>query len=526
MAGGTLSPRQKMINLMYLVFIAMLALNMSKEVLSAFGLLEEKITEANVATDKRNDAFMVNLETKASSEPQKYADLNKKANTINTISDDLDNYIEDIKTGMMGTVKSDDFDNYEVQDKPDYLDTKFFKGDKLSKDGKEFQSKMLAYRDGIIRVLGDDFPNIKDAVNKQFSLDPITPRGKKIKEDAIMYHFEGFPLVASKTKLTQIQANVKTIQNEILSTMLRGEQTASLTMNTSNYSTLLETPKSAYYPGETFDGAIVLGRVDENTKPDRAELTLDGRALVEDADYTFEGGRVKLSVPAGSPGDHTLEGKLVFKQDGVETEVPVNRSFATIAMPNAALIAADKMNVVYRGVVNPMTISIPGIPNNKVKANGTGLSQVKGSKYSMSPGKGRTVSITASGTAPGGKTISSSVEFRIKDIPRPTGTIRGEDGDGGCVRMQREGITKSSIGAVLQDFDFDLKLNVTGFSFKVSGQPTVKCSGSKLSSQAAGALKRAKRGETVQIFDITAKIASNSGYKLKKISPICIELTN
>jgi hypothetical protein len=92
--------------------------------------------------------------------------------------------------------------------------------------------------------------------------------------------------------------------------------------------------------------------------------------------------------------------------------------------------------------------------------------------------------------------------------------------------MQREGLDKSSVGAVLLDFDFDLKLNVTGFSFKVSGQPTVKCSGSRLSSQASSALRRAKRGETVQIFDITANIATNSGYKLKKISPVFIELTN
>tara|TARA_B100000809_G_scaffold264138_1_gene319166 strand:- start:3513 stop:5099 length:1587 start_codon:yes stop_codon:yes gene_type:complete len=528
MAGGKLSPRQKMINLMYLVFIAMLALNMSKEVLSAFGLLEEKITEANVATDKRNDAFMANLVTKAADEPQKYADLQEKANTIKTLSDDLDDYIESIKSGMMGTVGADDQDNYEVQDKPDYLDTKFFKGDILSKDGLVFQSNMLAYRDGIVAELGDDenYSNIKEAVNKQFSLNPVTPRGKKKEKDAIMYHFEGFPMVASKTKMTQIQANVKTIQNEILSTMLRGEQAASLSMSTENYSTLLETPKSAYYAGENFDGAIVLGRVDEETKPDRAEITLDGRTLVEGTDYTFEGGRVKLNVSAGSPGDHTLEGKLIFKQDGAETEVPVNRSFATISKPNAAVIAADKMNVVYRGVDNPMTISIPGIPDNKVSGSATGLSKGSKGKYIMRPGKGREVIITASGTLPDGVRISTPGKFRIKDIPRPTGTIRGEDGNGGPVRMQRQGLEISSIGAMLLDFDFDLNLNVTGFSFKVAGQPTVKVSGSKLNAQAISALKRAKRGETVQIFDINAKISGNSSYKLPRITPVFVELAN
>jgi hypothetical protein len=92
--------------------------------------------------------------------------------------------------------------------------------------------------------------------------------------------------------------------------------------------------------------------------------------------------------------------------------------------------------------------------------------------------------------------------------------------------MQRAGLERSTVSAILEDFDFDLKLNVTGFSFKVNGQPTIKVNGRKLNSQASGALRRAKRGETVQIFDITANIAGNSGYKLKKISPICIELTN
>ena len=525
MAGGKLSPRQKMINLMYLVFIAMLALNMSKEVLSAFGLLEKKIVERNESTDKRNESFIANLAIKASDEPQKYASLNEKANKVNTLSNELSTYIEGIKSGMMATVGSDDQDNYEVQDKPDFLDTKFFRGDKLSKDGEEFKSKMLAYRDGINAVIGDDYPEIKNSVNNQFGLEDESPRGKKTKVNAINFHFEGFPMIASKTKLTQIQANIKTIENEILSTMLRGEQAAALKM--SNYSTLLEVPKSAYYSGEKFDGSIVLGRVDETTKPDRAELTLDGRKLVEGKDYTFEGGRVKLTVSAGNPGEHKLKGQLVFLEGGKETPVEVNRSFATISRPNSATISADKMNVVYRGVKNPMTISMDGVPNSNVRANASGLTKKSGSSYIMdvTTTKGREVKINVTGTIDG-KSFPSSKTFRIKDIPRPTGTIRGEDGNGGAVRMQRQGLEKSSIGAKLLDFDFDLALKVTGFSFKVSGQPTIKVSGNKLNSQASSALRRAKRGETVQIFDINAKLTNNSSYKLKKISPVFVELTN
>ncbi|GAB5399044.1 MAG: gliding motility protein GldM [Aureisphaera sp.] len=530
MAGGKLSPRQKMINLMYLVFIAMLALNMSKEVLSAFGLLDKKIDQANLAATERNNNFMENLAVKASEQPEQYAAVKAQADKVSQISADLDSFLADLKGQMMTTVKSDEQENYEVQDKPDFLDQRFFQGDKLKPEGQEFLSAINTYRTEMLEVLSDTalakvqgIEDIKKTIEANFSTTPVTrlKDGKKV--DWLNYNYEGFPLIASKTKMTSLQNDIKVTKNELLSKMLAGQQerVASFTQ----YNTLLEQSKSAFYAGEAFDGGIVLGRKDPNTKPNRVELTLDGRPLTENQ-YTIENGKVKLNISAGAAGDHKIEGNLIFLQDGKEVEIPVSSTFATITKPNSAVIAADKMNVVYRGVDNPMTISIPGIPDNKVSASATGLSKSAGSKYVMRPAQGRTVSINARGTLPDGTGVNTTTEFRIKDIPRPVGTIRGETGDGACVRMQRQGLEISSVGALLEDFDFDLNLNVTGFKFKVSGQPTVAVSGRKLDGPAKNALRRARRGETVQIFDINAKIANNSGYKLKKISPVCIELTN
>ena len=533
MAGGKLSPRQKMINLMYLVFIAMLALNMSKEVLSAFGILNNKIEKANTDTTARNVAFMGGLETKASDEPEQYGAVLAKAQEVDAISQELDDYLTSLKSASIAGLE--DPTDYEVMDKADFFNNRFFNADKYKQEGQEFVDKINGYRTKMDKVFDDiaadstlstqitGLDDIKKSIDENFNTVDVTNRdGKKV--DWLRYNYEGFPLVASLTKLTQFQADVKTTKSEVLSKMLSGKQAAALSF--SNYSTLMNASKSAYYSGETFDGSIMLGRTDASTQPKREELTLDGRKLVKDTDYTIEGGAVKLNVRAGSPGDHKIEGFLYYGEGGDEVEVPVKTGFATISKPNAAVIAADKMNVVYRGVVNPMTISIPGIPDNKVSASGAGLTKSSGSKYSMTPGKGKTVAISARGTLPDGQVVNTTSEFRIKDIPRPTGTIRGETGNGGCVRMQRQGLERSSVGAMLEDFDFDLNLNVTGFKFKVSGQPTVTVNGRKLNGPASNALKRAKRGETVQIFDITAKIANNSGYKLKKISPICIELTN
>ncbi len=515
MAGGKLSPRQKMINLMYLVFIAMLALNMSKEVLSAFGLLNDKITNANAASDQRNQAFLGGLAEKVEEQPAKYQPIMAKAEQVNTLAADLDNYINGLKADMMKDIE--DPKDYEVQDKPDHLDQKFFTGDKLSKDGQEFVAKVNAFRTGIVTVLGDDYPTITSDVQSKFSTEPETNRdGKKI--DWLKYNFEGFPLIASKTKLTQMQADIKTTQNELLSNMLAGEQVRQLSMT--NYQAIVVPDKTAFFSGENFKGRVVLGRFDNTLNFEK--VVVNGREVT-----SISGGQVMLDFPAGNVGEQELKGQLQFKQGDSIVPIEFTSSYAVIPKPNSAVISADKMNVVYRGVDNPMTISIPGV--GAVNANAPGLVQAGGAgKYMMNVTgvQGREVKINVSGKLPGGETVSDSKTFRIKDIPRPTGTIRGEDGNGGAVRMERQGLEISSVGATLLDFDFDLSLSVTGFSFKVSGQPTIKVSGNKLDSAAKAALRRAGRGETVQIFDINANLSANSGYKLKKISPVFVELTN
>lgn len=517
MAGGNLSPRQKMINLMYLIFIAMLALNMSKEVLSAFGLMNQKMTETNQATEQRNNSFIAGLETKASEQPEKYDELKNKAAQIHVLANKIDTYIEDLKSKMIATV--DDPTDYEVMDKGDYLDSQFFKGDKIDTQGQIFLDEIASFKNGVSEILSSTpgmEPIVKD-VQAKFSTENIGGVGKQTWLDR---NYKGFPLVASLTKLTALQNDVKTTESEVLSTMLQGTLTSEVSMT--NYTTLMETSKSAYFNGEQFDGQIVLGRKDASTKPSRVELTLDGRKLSEN-EYSIEEGKVKLKVGTGAPGEHKIEGKLIFAQDGEEIEVPVSSSFATVSKPTAATISADKMNVVYRGVKNPMTISFAGIADNNVNASAQGLSKVSGSKYIMDATtiQGREVTINVTGKLDG-TSVGDKATFRIKDLPKPTGTVRGEDGS---VKMQRDALSISTVGAKFDDFDFELPLNVTGFKFKVPGQPTIEVNGNKLDARAKSALLKAKRGEDVQIFDIEAK-ASGVSVILKKVSPIIIELTN
>lgn len=498
----------------------MLALNMSKEVLSAFGLMNERLVESNQAAEARNNNFVESLALKAEEQPEKYAPLKADADKIHKLAQEFDAYLAELKKGMKATVE--DPQDYEKMDRGNYLDEKFFKGDKLKEDGQEFLNQIENFREGVVALLQDEkgMEEVVKDVKDKFTTSQVTNRDG-IEVDWLDYHYKGFPLVASLTKITQLQSDIKTTESEILSNMLQGTLSSEVSMT--NYTTLMETSKSAYFNGEKFDGQIVLGRKDASTVPTRVELTLDGRPLSE-KEYTIEEGKVKLNIGAGGVGEHKIEGKLIFAQDGEEIEVPVNSSFATVSKPNSATISADKMNVVYRGVKNPMTISFAGIPDNKVSASAQGLSRRSGSSYVMDATriKGREVRINVRGTLPDGTPVSDNAKFRIKDLPKPTGTVRGEDGS---LKMQRNSLEISTIGAKFDDFDFELPLRVTGFKFKVQGQPTINVKGNKLDNRAKAALRRAKRGSGVQIFDIEAK-ASGVSVILKKVSPVFVELTN
>ena len=511
-----------MINLMYLVFIAMLALNMSKEVLSGFGLLNEKFERNVEKTSTSNTQYLLSLQQKANDNPAKFGPLYQNALDLEKAATSLSSYLETLKSEMLATVK--DPSDYEVMDLSNYLDTKFFKGERLTDEGTAFIANIEAFKGELLRIIPEQNETLRAAVTERFETGDgdyeVTNRdGQKL--GWLNYHFEGFPLVASLTKISAIQSDVEATEQEILQSLLEGQLTREVSMT--NYTTLLEQSKGAYFSDESFDGAIVLGRKDGTTRPNEVSLKLDGIPLDADKDFFIEEGRVRLNVAAGNPGDHRLEGRLLFLENGEETEVPVNLAFSTIAKPNTAVISADKMNVVYRGVDNPMTISIPGIPNNKVKATAPGLKALGGSSYTVRPSRGEFLRIEAKGELPDGSQVTTTTQFRIKDVPAPSGTVRGEFGS---VRMSRSELEKTIVGAELVDFDFDLPIAVSGFKMKIPNQPTIEVKGSRMDTKAVSAIRRASRGDVVRIFDIKTYPTTDTSYFLKPAAQVIVEIIN
>lgn len=493
---------------MYLVFIAMIAMQMSKEVLSAFGYMNEKLATNNLTAAEKNTATLENLATKAQEQPEKYTSLYATAVKVKDYSKEFSDFLDAKKSFFLEGIE--DAKNYETMDNSSIVDEHFFKGDFFTESGQEFVDKINGYRNGIIELIGEESPLTANIKSRFDTSDQIVEDGKQL---WLKNRYEGFPLISTITNLTAMQTDIQTTQSEIFGTLLGGQLESDVSM--SNYKTILIPEKSAFFQGENFKGKVVLGRYDASLVP--SEVIVNGKNIT-----TIEDGGAILDFPAGAVGEREVKGKFVFIENGEPVEIEINSNYAVIPKPNSAVISADKMNVVYRGVPNPMTISIPGIPDNLVSASGSGLTRASGSgKYIMTPSAGREVNIQVSGKLPNGQTVSSSQVFRIKDIPAPNGTIRKQSG---YVKMPKESLENSTVGAELPDFDFDLTLNTTGFTLKVPGQSAVVVSGSRMDATAKRAISRAKRGDVVTVFDIKSSLSGNSSYKIKNASSVSIEI--
>jgi gliding motility-associated protein GldM len=510
MAGGKISARQKMINLMYLVFIAMLAMQMDKEVLSAFGYTNEKLADNNIATAEKNAFAYANLATKASEQSGKFGPLKEKADKVKELSSEYYQYLSVLKSKLIADVEKKD--DYEQMDKVDWLDNHFFKGEGYTSEGQEFLDNINSYRTKMIEVLGTSSKFVP-LLQKRFSTEDVVNSETTISVAFLKARYEGFPMVASLTNFTQIQADIKNIESGILGDLLVGQLKSEVSMT--NYNGIVNLKKNAFYPGDKVEGTVVLGRYDPTLKPSRVEL--NGRSY-----DNFKNGSVVLDLRAGSVGEKDIKGTIYFMENEKEVPVPFKSTYSVISKPNAPVVSADRMNVVYRGVENPISISLPGVPDKDLIASAPGLEKTGAGKYIMKPKAGSEVNIKVQAKLNDGTIVDTNTIFRVKDIPAAMGTVREEYG---TVRMPKSGLANTTIRAGLPDFLFDLDLQVTSFKVKVPGQLAIIVNGTKFNAPAKKALSRARRGDIITIYDIKAVIKNNS-YKLKKVIPVSIEITN
>lgn len=511
MAGGKLTPRQKMINLMYLVFIAMLAMNVSKEVISAFGLMNEKFEAANTASVTTNTSLIQSLDQKAAEAKGEFAIAAVTAHKVEAISKEFYDYIGGLKAQSIKGFEVEKETGklpYEAMDRGDNIDD-WFTGDGYTKKGNEIIAKIEKYKADMKAALSDKKygPIIAEIENKFDVSDVKNKEG--IKEKYLAYHFKGFPAIASAAKLSAWQNDVKKAETDVYNSALGKAAVAAASY--SNYQAIVVLDKNAYFQGEKVTGKVVLGRYDENTKP----TSFQGPGQIVN-------GQAVISLTAGGVGEQDINGQFTFLEDGKNIPLKFAGKYVVVPRPNAATISADKMNVVYRGVVNPISVSFAGVDANKIVASAPGLASAgKPGKYNMSPGQGTEATISVTGTLPNGDKVTDKKTFRIKGIPGPTGTIRGEMG---VVKGPKSNLEIATIGAKLLDFDFEVGLDVVGFNMKIAGQPTVVVTGNKMNAQCKQVLSRAGKGDQVTISEIKTKLVGAGSYLLPRTAPVIYEI--
>jgi gliding motility-associated protein GldM len=486
--------------------------------LSAFGLINERFETANGLAIASNEAILADLEVKAQDKPDQYKVPNEIGKKVAAASVTFYKYIETLKQDFTKDIEREKDGKlpYETMDNSSKLDESWFSGDGLSPKGQEVAAAIDTYKAAISSAISKDakFKDILSEFSTKFNTGDIVDK-EGVTKNNLDYNFKHFPLIASVAKLTATQNDVNTIENQILSRLTGATAVAAASMK--NYTTIVIPEKSAFFAGEPVKGKIVLGRFDKSTVP--TAVTVNGSKL--NLANSLHDGMVDFSFGAGNVGEHQITGNFTFMEDGKPVLIPVTGNYVVVPKPNSATISADKMNVVYRGVSNPMTITFAGVSSDKVSASAPGLSSAgKAGSYNMNPGQGSEVVINVTGTLPDGSKVSDKKSFRIKGIPPPVGAIGGEFG---IVKGAKSRLEVSQVTAKLLDFDFDVKINVVGFTLKVAGQAAVIVSGDRVNAQCKTALARATRGDQVTISDIKTKLAG-SDIMLSRTAPVIYEI--
>ncbi len=510
MAGGKLTARQKMINLMYLVFIAMMALNMSREALTAFAMMSDKFERSNEYAEAQNEALLTQLSMKAEEESLRFGPLNDKATQISALSNDFNAYLQTLKQSVVEPFEKDRDENgdlpYEQMDKSKIINYEWFNKEQYSEKGEEIVAKINDYREKFLAIIGDEeqsYRFLRDNLNERFNTNDVeTSAG--VAMPYLEYHYKGLPAVSAMAKISSMQNDVRQVEQEAYNLFLGNsyKQAASL----SNYKAMVFTDKSVYFEGETITGSVVLARYDNKTVP--TKVVVNGQNIDLKNDNVFKNGQVQINTRAGNVGEHKFSGQFTFLEDGNPIPVDIlDSNYVVVPRPKTATIAADRMNVVYMGLENPISASFAGISSDKVTVTTSSgsLRKTGNGKYVLTPAATREVVITATGTLPDGTTVKDQQMFRVKPVPKPFGKIRGTEAASGPV----ENLKISTISAQFDDFEFDVSLQVTEYTIifpRSLGSEVVRGS-TRLSETAKRKADQLKPGDIVRITGIKTKIS-------------------
>ncbi len=505
MAGGKLTPRQKMINMMYLVLTALLALNVSREVMDAFFevMKNQQMTISTVA--KQNESVYQAFDAAAKENSKKAGPWRDKAYEVKAKSAELDAYLASIKETLVTLTGGED---PEHPGKPKSMDNKEKVANYMivEKHGEELKAKMNAYRDFLLAYSKDN-EQLTTAISQIFNTEDIVNK-EGVAEPWEKQRFEHYPLISVMTFLTSMQADVKNAEAQTIDHLQENIGKADLKF-TGVKSMVL--PKSNFVQqGDFYEAEVFLAAYDDTQEP---VITIGGQTL------PTEGGIGKYKVKTSGTGEIKWAGVIQIKQGGELVSYPINGVYNVA--PPSVVISPSKLNVLYRNVDNPLEISVPGIDPSKIRVSGTGISKV-GNGYMANvtgvSGKEMTITVQVLGDDGQVKQTQSKM-FRIKGLPQAEASIYKRSGGG---EFSKSLIKNATIEAGYPDFPYDLTLKVLSFEVKIEGYPPAKINGSQLDATNKARIDGLKPGASVTIRKIVAQ--TPKGDKVTNIGNLSIDV--
>jgi gliding motility-associated protein GldM len=492
MAGGKQTPRQRMINILYLVLLGLIALNVPETLLDSF----KKIGDS-LATSTKNVQSSINTNYSAfdkhlKDEPEKAKPIYDKAKQASALADKLYNDVEALKTELVaetGGVRPEtgDYNGRDNMEAAERLMIKNHKGEELKKEINDTRDKLMA-------LLSD-----KEKVGIQLSLDasdPIPRSGQPNKPWEEANFGANIPVAAVMTTFVKIQSDAKNDEAQVTKKLLSKFDQA--VVNLDKFEAVAVAPSSYIISGQPYTAQVFLTASDSHSVPN---VSVGGSKL------PIVDGKGVYTVGTSGDGIKTWTGTIVVKQtDGTVKTYNTTPQTYQVAKPSA-VVSPDKMLVLYIGVENPLSVSAPGVPVDKIHVtitNGT-LSGSNG-HYMAKVSTIGTAKVTISGEMEKGKiTVLGSTEFRVKRIPPPKAQFAGKSGGATNTPNLR---AADKLFAHLDNFDFDAKFVVKSFKMFVQKphQDPIPLSSSSADLTAAqkAALATITPGSVIYFDDILA----------------------
>lgn len=506
MAGGgnnvaRMSPRQRMINLMYIVLTAMLALNVSSDVLNGFSQVHESLSRTTRNISARNDAQFRFLEELNSKNPEKTGVWYAKGLDLRNRSQVLYSSIEQLKKEIAAAADGPGADPYNITNNDDLEAAAVTMLNPSSLKGKKLRENVNEFSEYIVKLIPDE--DKKKAVTEMLSTTiRKTPDGPATWEQKL---FENMPAVAAVTMLTKLQNDIRQAESEALANIITNVDIGDIRVNELNAYVL--PTSNMIMRGGKYSAKIVLAAIDTTQRP---EIFINGSKLNNPHGiYEF--------VP-GATGTHDFSGYIqVARGDGTIDKRPFTSSY-TVIEPMAT-ISPTMMNVLYAGIQNPISISVPGVPMNAIQATMTnGTLTRNGDTWMASPGKvGSEAVISVTAQMDGRSQSVGSMTFRVRKLPDPSPYIAMKDAQGNPVHYKGapKRISKGSLleadglGAAIDDDILNVAYSVVSFStvfFDQMGNAMPELSdGSRFSSRQKEQFKRLKPGKFFFISNVKAK---------------------